>query len=248
MFNNLQIILVETRFPENIGAVARASANFGNAPIHLVQPERWDYEKALPMATKQGEKLLKSIKIHENLASSLVGCSLCLGTTARTGGIRREIFSPREIATHIIKKLKNNEKVALIFGPEDRGLENQQLEYCQQLVNIPTSTNSSSLNLAQAAMILLYECFLLKPKEKITKKTKQIFSRQIYNEERELLFSKLKECLVKLNVIQKDNPDYFFLQMARFLDRAKIRRHEMDMLLGICRQIDNLPKFKNKDE
>ncbi len=241
MLRSLHIILVETRFPENIGAVARASANFGNAALHLVQPERWDKEKALPLATKQGIELLDSIKIHENLANAVSHTSFCIGTTARTGGCRRDILNPRECAYEIVERLNSGEEVSLVFGPEDRGLENNHLDLCQRIVSIPTAPECSSLNIAQAVLLLLYECFLLVPKEKNkTKKDKGALSRRINNKERLLLHDKVKKSLTTLEVIHDTNPDYFFLPMARFLDRADVRRHEMDMLMGVCRQIDTL--------
>ena len=249
MLENLHIVLVETRFPENIGAVARASANFGNAPLHLVQPERWDKEKAFPLATKQGIQLLENIKIHENLANAVSHTSFCVGTTARTGGWRREILTPRLCAEEIIQHLQSGEDVSLVFGPEDRGLENNHLDLCQRIVCIPTSPECSSLNISQAVLLILYECFLLVPKEKNKiKKDKGALSRRITNDERVLLHHKIKAILTNLDIIHNDNPDYFFLPMARFLDRADIRRHEMDMLMGICRQINNLQKEKHGNE
>ncbi len=245
MLENLNIVLVETRFPENIGAVARASANFGSSPLHLVQPERWDKEKAVPLATKQGVELLDSIQIHESLAKAVAASSFCIGTTARTGGVRREIWNPRECATQIVERLKVGESVSLVFGPEDRGLENNHLDLCQGLVTIPTSPLCSSLNLAQAVLLMVYECFLLIPKEKNKqKKDKGALSRRINNDERQLLHQKLKEALIDLDVIKGDNPEYFFLPMAKFLDRADVRRHEMDMLLGICRQLGHMKQRK----
>ena len=248
MLENLHIILVETRFPENIGAAARASANFGNAPLHLVQPERWDKEKALPLATKQGLELLDTIQIHESLAKAVAHTTFCIGTTARTGGFRREILSPRKCAKEITQRLLAHEKVSLVFGPEDRGLENNHLDLCQRLVCIPTA-HCSSLNIAQAVLLMLYECFLLMPKVKNkTKKDKGALSRKITNEERALLHDNLKTTLTDLDVIHSDNPDYFFLPMARFLDRADVRRHEMDMLMGVCRQIANLHAMKHEQQ
>lgn len=243
MFNLLNIVLVETRFPENIGAVARASANFGSAKISLVKPEMWEIEKAKPLATKQGSILLENIKVYENLHEAISESTLCIGTSARLGGIRREVLNPKECAKEVINYLAKGEKVSLIFGPEDRGLENHHLELCQKLVTIPTDPNCSSLNLAQAVLLILYEIFNLAPqKQKTRKKDKGAISRRITNEERNLLHEKIKKILIDIDVIQKDNPDYFFLPMARFLDKKEIRRHEMDMLLGICRQIERLGK------
>lgn len=245
MFNLLNIVLVETRFPENIGAVARASANFGSAPISLVNPEMWEIEKAKPLATKQGIMLLENIQVYKTLDKAITESTLCIGTSARLGGVRREVLTPKECAKEIFRYLSKGEKVSLIFGPEDRGLENHHLELCQKLVTIPTAPQCSSLNLAQAVVLILYELFDIIPqKQKTRKKDKGAISRRITSEERILLHNKIKQVLIDIDVIQKDNPDYFFIPMARFLDKKEIRRHEMDMLLGICRQVERLGKNK----
>lgn len=245
IFNFLHIILVETRFPENIGSVARASANFGSAPISLVRPEMWQREKATPLATKQGIKLLEEVHVFDTVEDAIKDCVFCVGTSARTGGVRRETQPPKECAQEIMSYLQKSEHVALLFGPEDRGLENHHLQHCHRLVTIPTSPDCASLNLAQAVLLILYEIYQLAPeKHKMRQKDKGALSRRITSEERALLHEKLKEMLTQLDVIQESNPDYFFLPMARFLDRKDIRRHEMDMLLGICRQVERLPHNK----
>ena len=247
MFYFLHIILVETRFPENIGSVARASANFGSAPLSLVNPEMWKIEKAIPLATKQGIKLLEQVHVFDTVQNAVKDCVFCVGTSARVGGVRRETLSPKECAKEIIQYLQKGEQVALIFGPEDRGLENQHLEYCHRLVTIPTSPDCASLNLAQAVLLILYEIYQAAPeKHKMRQKDKGAISRRITGEERKILHDKLKQVLTKIDVIQESNPDYFLLPMARFLDRKDIRRHEMDMLLGICRQVERLIRDRAK--
>lgn len=243
MFEFLNVILVETRFPENIGSAARASANFGSAPLSLVKPEMWDIEKAKPLATRQGTVLLEKIRVFDTLQEAVKDSVFCVGTSARVGGIRRETLTPKECAAEIIKHLRQGEQVSLVFGPEDRGLENHHLECCHKLVTIPTDPHCASLNLAQAVLLILYEIYQLAPeKRKKRQRDKGSLSRRITNEERELLHAKLKKVLADIDVLQSSNPEYFFLPMARFLDRKSLRRHEMDMLLGICRQIERLTK------
>lgn len=247
IFDFLHLILVETRFPENIGSVARASANFGSAPISLVKPEMWNIEKASPLATRQGIKLLEQVQIFDTVQDAIKDCVFCVGTSARVGGVRRETHTPKECAKEIITCLQKGEHVALLFGPEDRGLENHHLEHCHRLVTIPTSPDCASLNLAQAVLLIMYEIYQLAPeKHKMRQKDKGALSRRITSEERTLLHEKLKQVLTQLDVIQESNPDYFFLPMARFLDRKDIRRHEMDMLLGICRQVERLTRSSAK--
>lgn len=243
MFDLLNIVLVETRFPENIGSAARASANFGSASLSLVKPEMWEIEKAIPLATRQGTKLLENVRVFETLQEAVRDSVLCIGTSARVGGVRRESLTPKECAKEVAEYLRKGEKVSLVFGPEDRGLENHHLEHCHKLVTIPTAPECSSLNLAQAVLLVMYEIYQLAPeKRKMRQRDKGAISRRITSEERELLHGKLKEMLTQIDVIQESNPDYFFLPMARFLDRKDIRRHEMDMLLGICRQMERLIK------
>lgn len=236
--SRLRIVLVRTRFPENIGAAARASANFGHSPLYLVRPERWDKEKALTLATSQGAPGLDSLTVADSLAEAVVPCSLVVGTTARTGGWRRQLSTPRQIGPDVAERLLAGDQVALVFGQEDRGLSNADLEHCGRLVTIPTAPGASSLNLAQAVLLLLYECFLALPDAPRIAEHNTL-TRRISQDERDLLHTTLKRALTDIDFLQAGNPDYFFLPLARFFDRADMRRHEMDMFMGICRQILN---------
>lgn len=235
----LRIVLVRTRFPENIGTAARASANFGHAPLFLVEPERWNKEKALPLATSQGAPLLDALTVAPSLGDAVAPCSLVVGTTARTGGWRRQLSTPRQAAAEVAGRLLAGEEAALVFGPEDRGLSNVDLEHCGRLVTIPTAPDASSLNLAQAVLLLVYECFLALPDAPRIADHGSL-SRRVTREERDLLDATLKQALIGIDALRADNPDYFFLPLARFLDRADVRRHEMDILMGMCRQMRHL--------
>ena len=154
----LQVVLVQTRFPENIGMAARACVNMGSHSIRLVAPERWDREKARPLATPKGQGVLDDVQVLPDVSAAVADCSLVIGTTARTGGWRRSLLSPEQAAGEVAQALERGEKVAIVFGPEDRGLDNDAIQHCQRLVTIPTNPEASSLNLAQSVLLLLYEC------------------------------------------------------------------------------------------
>lgn len=235
---NLRIVMVRTRFPENIGMAARAASNFGHPPLYLVEPERWDREKAQPLATSQGSSTLDDVIVTNTLGEAVAPCTLVVGTTARTGGWRRELSTPHQVGAEVAQRLVAGEKVALVFGPEDRGLHNSDLEHCGRLVTVPTAPDASSLNVAQAVLLLVYECFLALPNAPKVDSTS--LSRRINREERDLLNTSLKRALTDIDVLRPDNPDYFFLPLSRFLDRADVRRHEMDILMGMCRQMSRL--------
>ena len=236
MLKNLQIVMVKTRFPENIGMAARACANMGCHRIVLVAPERWDRDKARPLATAKGEGVLDGVRVVASLEEALADSVLAVGTTARTGGWRREIIPPEAAAAAVAPLLDEGARVSLVFGPEDRGLNNQEIELCQRLVTIPTA-DASSLNVAQSILLLLYECH--KAMRRPAGQAVEAGSARITVAEQERLTATLRETLLWLDFLHGDNPDYFLMPWRRFVGRAGLRRHEYDALMGFCRQIRN---------
>ena len=246
MMRHLRLVLVRTNFPENIGMAARASANFGHAPLYLAEPRRWNYEKALPTATSQGRPLLDTVTVTSSVQEAVAPCTLVVGTTARTGGARQQLIMPRQAAAEIAERLAQGEEVAIMFGPEDRGLSNEDLENCGRLVTIPTAPDASSLNLAQAVLLMIYECYLALP-DTAKIDCHPSLSRRVTAEERDFFFHALRDTLMDIGTIPRDNPEHFFLPLARFFDRADLRRHEMDIFMGICRQMEHLVARQNDD-
>ncbi len=237
------VVLVRTRFPENVGMTARACANMGVSELILVAPERWDMEKAAPLATGEALKVLHSIRIVPTLAEALTGCTLAFGATARTGGWRQGVITPAQAASEICAAANDGGKAALVFGPEDRGLENHEVEICTRLATIPTAPEHPSLNLAQAVLIMLYAWFTeslphnyhpeRRPKSKGA-------SRAATLQEQELLFASLCRALTAAEFLPEENPDWFMQPLRRFFRRAGLQRHEFDLFMGICRRIDHL--------
>lgn len=234
----LEVVLVRTRFPENIGMAARACANMGCARLCLVAPELWDREKALPLATPKGRPVLDSVRLVATLSDAVGDASLVIGTTARLGGWRRSILTPDQAAPVAAGALDAGERVALVFGPEDRGLSNEELLHCQQLVTIPTAGDASSLNVAQAVLILLYECARA-GRRAPRREAGADGGSAITARDQERLMAKFKAMLLTLDALHGDNPDYFLLPWRRLFGRARLRRHEYDALMGLCRQVEN---------
>ena len=162
LLHAVRVVLVEPRFPENIGMAARACANMGLGGLRLVTPELWEaehQEKALSLATSQGEPLVRGAACFASLREAVADCHVVLGTTARTGGWRRRVLSPAAAGEKIAARLTEGAQAALVFGPEDRGLLNEEIELCTAIACIPTASGAASLNLAQAVLVLAYECF-----------------------------------------------------------------------------------------
>lgn len=236
MLDNLAVVLVRPRFPENIGAAARACANFGCSRLVLVAPERWEEEKALPLATPKGADLLRRMEIFDDLPAALAGFSYVLGTTARTGGWRRDLFTPAAAGPEAAERLRASGRVALVFGSEDRGLSNAEVELCQGLVNVPTVPEASSLNLAQAVLLLLYEVTGA-VRERPCAPGGRSKDRLATHAEQELLFAALRRMLADIDYLRPENPDYWMLPVRRLLGRVTLRRGEFNLLMGVCRQV-----------
>jgi len=155
--SNIAIVLTGTRYPENIGAAARAMLNMGIERLILVDPQNYDTARVNKMATHAASVVVEKLEVYDSLKEALADFNYVVGTTARLGGQRKVVSSPAKLAQKLVP-LSDQNRIAILFGPEDRGLSNVDLRSCHILVNIPTA-EFSSLNLAQAVMVMCYELF-----------------------------------------------------------------------------------------
>ncbi len=229
--DQVSIVLHRPRFPENIGAAVRAASNMGISRLRVVEPEDCDLTRILKMATLAAADLVEDMEVYSDLSTALQPFNYVVGTTARTGGRRQELKTPRDLAIELLPICANNQ-VALLFGPEDRGLTNAQLRYCHALVTIPTA-GFSSLNLAQAVMILIYE-LMMAENIPFDKSVPRLATRR----ELDGMYEHLKETFIKINFINPENPDYWMQNIRRFFSRVGLRARDVKIIRGICRQLD----------
>lgn len=255
MLESVSVILVRPRFPENIGMVARAMGNMGAGELILVRPERWEKDKAEVLATSLGQRLLDAARVAGSLEEALAPFTVAIGSTARSGGWRRDICEPEEAARQARSVARQGGRAALVMGPEDDGLNNAEVELCTYLVNIPTAVDASSLNLAQATLLLLYECMKADralpfaapegsfqtrlPARNWTAPARLEPVRRVTLEEEVMLIRELQDNLIAIDHLPAENSDWFMKTMRRFLRKKGLRRNEFDMLMGICRQMRN---------
>lgn len=228
---NIAVVLHEPHFPENIGAAARAAKNMGVKRLIVVRPRDCDLTRILRMATHTAEDIVAEMEVHDDLEEALAPFQYVVGTTARTGSHRQTVRNPRLLAEELIAVTQKN-LTAILFGTENCGLSNNELKYCHSLVTIPTA-DFSSLNLAQAVMVMLYEIFLAS-----TEEPQSFVPRLANTRELENMYAHLKETLTKINFINPENPDYWMMGVRRFFDRIGLRAREVKVIRGICRQID----------
>jgi tRNA/rRNA methyltransferase len=236
MLDNLSVVLVGTKSSENVGAAARACANMGCQELVLVAPKSWDEVRARVLATSAGADVLRSLRVEKDLPTALAGYTTAFGTTARTGGWRKGVLTVANAAPLVRDELQQGGRVAIVFGPEDRGLVNEETALCSRLVTIPTASEASSLNLAQAVLVVLYEC-LKQCLERPFRPAGPTEARLATHQEQETLMTALQETLSDIDFLKHDNPEYWMLPVRRFLGRVRLRRNEFSLLMGVCRQM-----------
>lgn len=228
---NVCIVLSRPRYPENIGAAARAMRNMGFEQLIVVDPQNCDLSRILKMATHAAIDVVEQMLVYEDLQTALEPLNYIVGTTARLGGQRQLVGTATRLAQKLAPISENN-RVALLFGPEDRGLTNEDIRFCHELINIPTA-EFSSLNLAQAVMIMCYEL------RRYNQPKAKTFVPQFANRnELDGMYAQLKDILVRISYIQPENPEYFMNIIRQFGTRMKLRAKEVSIIRGICRQID----------
>lgn len=153
------IVLVEPQLGENIGAAARAMANFGLSRLRLVRPVRgWPNEKARVMAAG-ADRVLEAAVLYDSLQAAIGDCSFVLATTARNHDQAKPVIAADAAAAEMAPRVAAGENVALVFGRERNGLENGEVALADRIITLPVNPAFASLNLAQAVVIVGYEWF-----------------------------------------------------------------------------------------
>jgi tRNA (cytidine32/uridine32-2'-O)-methyltransferase len=232
MNDHLRIVLVGTQHPGNIGSAARAMKTMGLQDLCLVAPERFPHAEAEALAAGAGD-VLERASLHPNLQSALGDCRFVVATTARRRTVPMPEWTPREAALQLVEAQRTG-PVALVFGRERTGLENEELQLCHAAVRIPANPEYSSLNLAAAVQVLAYELRVaalaqapeapaeLSPDELPAPHAQQ-----------EAFFAHLVELLQEIDFHKGKTPDIVLQRLRRLFQRARPDSRELRILRGI---------------
>jgi len=231
---NLSIVLYKPKYAGNIGAVARAAKNMGISNIIVVGTADFDREEMQQRSTHLASDVLDQIQYFESIEEGLGNFNYIVGTTARLGKARGPFISPRAAASHIADISQKN-KIALLFGPEDTGLANEELRLCHAVVTIPTSREFTSLNLSHAVMILCYEIFTAYSAATTIATTTPKLA---LSKELEGMYGQIQTLLADIGFINPENPEYWMMHLRRFLSRAGLLSREVGLIRGICRKLE----------
>jgi len=228
--DNFTFVLFKPQSAGNIGAAARALKNMGFDDLRLVAPGTLNQREAVAMAV-HADDVLATAKTYPDLAAALADCSITVGTTSRRGGYRSTAQPLRDAALEL-GALSNSNKVAVIFGREDRGLTNRELKLCHRLITIPTAPEYPSLNLAQAVVVVAYE--LMMTSSAVAPSAKLEFVSASISD---AMLARMADALVSIGFIDEQNPDHIMFALREIFGRAGLTPHEVEILNGMARQI-----------
>ncbi|HYD50273.1 MAG TPA: RNA methyltransferase, partial [Terriglobales bacterium] len=229
-----RIVLARPKGAANVGAVARAMKNMGLADLVLAAPETMDPAWARSMS-KHAVDVLERARRTDSLRDAVGDCAVVFGTTARDGDYRSHPLSPRQAGATIVRAAAAD-RVAVVFGPEDHGLSNEDLLVCDQLIHIPTHAAYSSLNLAQAVLVCAYEIFLAEGEAQgwdwQAERPRPAPAANV-----QFLLERLQQAFLDIGFLSPDNPEHIMHTFRRILGRAQLQEREVKILLGLARQI-----------
>ncbi|MUG93998.1 TrmJ/YjtD family RNA methyltransferase [Scytonema sp. UIC 10036] len=241
--DQVRIILVEPSGPMNVGSVARVMKNFGFNHLVLVNPQCDPLSpEALQMAV-HAKDILQSSRTVATLPEALQGCTRAIATTARVRDWGTPMENPREVLPWLLQEPKHS--AALIFGREDRGLSNEELNYAQRFVRIPTSFIYPSLNLATAVSLCCYELAVFDTENQEDTETEELIAAKnvLDNDPASLdvvetYYQELESLLLKIGYLYSHTSASRMEKFRQLYNRAQLQTKEVAMLRGILRQVE----------
>ncbi len=239
--SNLVIVLHRPQKLVNIGSVVRVMKNMGLHQLRLVAPKVYD-PTAIDAIAHRSQDILETTSIYPTLDAAFADTTFVVGTTARRHGERIPPLSPRQAAPEILSRAQYG-LVALLFGPEDNGLSSSELDRCHQLVTIPTDPTYTSLNLAQAVLIVTYELYMAS----MTPVPIMPHNTPAESAQLQQFFSVAEQALQDVQFFKKKDPSSILRTLRRLTHRAAPDTHELALLTAIAREVSHFVRRMTRE-
>jgi tRNA/rRNA methyltransferase len=228
---NTKVVLVRPLYGGNVGSVCRAMMNMGLSQLVIAEPRTpFNAHDAMKWSLN-ARPIWEQRQEFATLQEAVADCSLVAGTTGREGLYTSHVRTPREWAPLLLEAASNG-PIALVFGPEDNGLSNEDLEVCTQLIRIPSTDEYSSLNLSHAVMVCAYELYVASS----TFQPAGERSVDATGEMRERMFDMWRDALLTIGFMKEDKADHMMLALRRIFNRGKLTEIDARILMGIAHQ------------
>ena len=232
--NQVQIVLVETSHPGNIGSVARAMKTMGLQNLVLVKPRNFPSKEAFVLSGN-AQDLIEQTVVVNTLDEAIKNCTNIYATSARTRSISWPIITAEMAGIEINKFAREEKKVSIIFGREDRGLTNEELQKANKHILIPSSEDYPVLNIAMSVQVIAYEIF--KNADIEVDINWQDYP-ELNSEELSMLIDHFIDTSYKLNLFDEDNAKKILVRIKRMFTRLKPDKMEGNFLRGFLTRIN----------
>ena len=240
----LRFVLVRTSHPGNIGAAARAIRTMGFTRLVLVAPHAYPHAEATALAVGATD-VLDGIVVVPTLIEAIADCTLVLGCTARRRGVPLAELSPRDAASRVVSAAGEGE-IAVVFGNERTGLENDELKLCHAAVHIPSDPEFPSLNLAQAVQVVAYELRLAQLLPAADTDVPARSDPPASAEQLEHFFSHLAQTLDDIDFHKGRSPRTIMQRLRRLFLRAHMDEREVRILRGILDDAQRMARLAKR--
>lgn len=233
ILNQIQIILVETSLPANIGSAARAMKTMGLTHLRLVAPKQPLDEQAEALAAG-AKDVLDNAQCYATFDEAIADCQLVIGTSARLRHLQNTLIEPRDCGELVVNRA-NLGKVAIVFGRERVGLTNEELLKCQYHLNFPTNPDYGSLNLAMAVQLASYEIRMAYLQNSSQKQPLAADKDYPTAQALEHFFAHTERLYTELGFIRNDS---VMLKLRRLYQRAELETNELNLLRGMLTAVE----------
>ena len=227
-----RFVLVRTSHPGNIGSAARAIRTMGFTRMELVAPHQFPDREANALAAG-ADDVLEGAGVHAGLMDGLAGCTYAIGLSARRRGVNLPELTPREGALQALAAAARGGQVALVFGNERTGLENEELALCHAMVRIPSVDDFSSLNLSQAVQVMAYEMRLALLGDELPAPPPEHDEPPADAAQMERFYAHLAQTLDDIDFHKGREPTTIMLRLRKLFQRAQPDQRELRVLHGI---------------
>ena len=226
--NLINIVLVDTIHPGNIGSVARAMKTMGLKRLSLVNPRAFPSGEANALAGNATD-VLDNAKIFTSIKDAIDQSTFVYATSSRDRSIQWPLMDAETAAKDICNEVNSNKEISIIFGKEDRGLTNDELELANKLIEIPANPEYPVLNLAMSAQIISYE--ILKASSVNQKKEWRDYP-EVNSKQLQMLIDHFIETAIDIDVIDPDNPKKIISRIKRMFTRLQPDEMEASFMRG----------------
>ena len=237
--DNVNIVLVDTKTPGNMGAVARCMMNGGLSNLVLVRPPTDRNGEARKLAAG-AHRVLETAQTFSTLKDAVSDLALVIGTSRHQSRRRKNFQTPRVLAEKLMPYLSRN-RVAIVFGNEVNGLENDDIALCHELMSIPSSNAFPSLNLSHAVMVVAYELFVAAQARLPSSDRILALSGELEN-----FYEHLQKSLQDVGFIDKVHPEHMMFSLKQLFGRARLDSRDVSILRGILSQMEKSSKNQKK--